>query len=163
GTNNFAPRLRLFNPSAVQQAVASSATVAEMDVTATNSGTFSVIVDDANGAIATGTYRLTLAKTGDAVVVAGGDEGGAMTNGVRNTGTISTGDLDVWTFTANTGESIVVRAGEITDASANFTPWIRLYGPNGALLGSGFGSLAGEVTARATNSGTFLVVFGDGN
>src|SRR5207249_1580724 len=77
--------------------------------------------------------------------------------------TVDTGDLDVWTVSANKGDGIVVRVGEITDTSANFTPWVRIFSPGGALLDSGFGSSAGEVAITATNTGTFLVVVGDGN
>src|SRR6185295_10834044 len=91
-----------------------------------------------------------------------GDDGGPMTNGVMQLGTVLTGDLDLWTFSANSGDALVVRIGELTDTNT-FTPWIRLYGPNGKLLDSGFGALAGEVGATATNSGTFLVVASDGN
>ena len=162
-TNNFTPRIRLQNPVAVQQAVASGAVAAEIAVTATNSGTFTVIVDDANGVSATGMYRLTLARSPGIVTITPGDEGGPMTNGAMHTGTIDAGDLDVWTFNANSGDAIVVRMGEITDTSGNFTPWVRLYSPDGTLLDSGFGASAGEVSVTATNSGTFIVVAGDGN
>src|SRR5205085_1997427 len=108
-----------------------------------------------------GSYRLTLAKTGSPGAVARGDEGGPMTNGVMHTGTIDIGDLDVWTFQATNGDSIVVRAGETVSGSA-LTPWVRLYGPDGAVLGA-FVSVSGaEVSVRATNNGVFLVVIGDG-
>ena len=52
--------------------------------------------------------------------------------------------------------------GKITDTNT-FTPWIRIYGPTGKLLGSGYGAIAGEVAVTATNSGTFIVVASDGN
>jgi trimeric autotransporter adhesin len=162
-TGSFTPRIRLQNPSAVQQAISSGAVAAEISVTATNTGTFTVIVDDAVGTTATGTYRLTLAKSPGAIFVAPGDEGGPMTNGVMHTGTIDVGDLDVWTFTANSGDALIVRMGEVVDTSGNFEPWVRLYGPNGKLLDSGFNASVAEVTVTATNSGTFLVVVGDGN
>ena len=159
-TGNFTPRIRLVNPSAVQQAQASSAMAAEISVVATNTGTFTVIVDDAVGTTATGTYRLTLAKTPGDVFVAGGDEGGPLTNGVMHTGTIDVGDLDVWTFTANTGENLTLRLGELVTGSS-LTPALWLYGPNGALLDSLSGSAATEVSVRATNGGTYTVVVGD--
>src|ERR1043166_97461 len=162
-TNTFTPRIRLQNPSAVQIASAQNALAAEIAVTATNTGKFTVIVDDAVGTSATGTYRLTLAKSPGTVFVAPGDQGGPMTNGVMHTGTIDVGDLDVWTFSANSADAIVVRLGENVDTSGNFTPWVRLYGPDGKLQDSGFGAVAGEVTITATNSGTFIVVVGDGN
>jgi hypothetical protein len=161
--NNFTPRIRLMNPGSVQQAIASGSVAAEISVTATNSGTFTVIVDDAVGTSATGTYRLTLAQAPGAVYVAPGDEGGPMTNGVTHTGTIDAGDLDVWTVTANSGDALIVRMGEVTDTSGNFTPWVRIYSPTGALLDSGFAAQVGEVAVTATNSGTFMVVVGDAN
>ena len=156
-TNNFNPRIRLLNPNSVQQALASSTSAAEIAVTATNTGTFTVIVDDAHGTSATGTYILTLAKTGSAIVVSPGDEGGPMTNGVVHQGNLPVGDLDLWNFTANAGDSIVLKMGQTSDTN-NFYPWIRLYGPDGALVASSSDTAATEVTIRATNSGTFLVV-----
>jgi hypothetical protein len=161
--STFTPWIRLYSPSGVLLGSGFGAVAGEVTTRATNSGTFIVVVGDGNGALSgSGDYRLTLAKTGDPVVVSAGDDGGPMTNGVMHTGTLLTGDLDLWTFTALNGDSIVVRVGEITDIST-FTPWIRLYSPNGTLLGSGFGAVAGEVSTRATNSGTFIVVVGDGN
>ena len=82
-----------------------------------------------------------------------------MVNGTTYLATIDTGDIDAWTFTANAGESIVVRMGETVTAS--LTPQLRLYGPNGVLLASSFSGVAAEVTTRATNTGTFLVIAGD--
>jgi hypothetical protein len=159
-TGSFTPRIRLQNPSAVQIGVASGTVAGEISVTATNTGTFTVVVDDA-AAAATGTYRLTLAKTPGTVFVAPGDEGGPLTNGVMHIGTIDVGDLDVWTFSAIAGENITLRMGELTNGSA-LTPALWLYGPNGALLEAyGSSSVASEVSVRATNSGTFTVVAGD--
>ena len=67
------------------------------------------------------------------------------------------GVLGVWSLTATSGQAIVVRAGESITTNS-FAPWVRLYGPNGALLGSNDALGFGEVAAQATNSGTFLVV-----
>jgi len=132
-------------------------------VTATNSGTFLAVIADGNGALSgSGDYRLTLAKTGDPVVISPGDDGGPMTNGWMHTGLVQTGDLDLWTFNANSGDALIVRVGAITTTNT-FTPWVRLYGPNGKLVGSGSGAVAGEAIATATNSGVFLAVIADGN
>src|SRR4051812_32955903 len=87
-TGSFTPRIRLFNPSATLVATGFGALAGEIAVTAAANGTFTVIVDDAVGTTATGTYRLTLAKTGSAVAVSPGDEGGPLTNGAIHTGTI---------------------------------------------------------------------------
>ncbi len=104
-----------------------------------------------------------LGQTGASIVVSPGDEGGPMTNDVMHTGTIDVGDLDVWNFTATNGDSIVVRMGE-TVGGSGLTPWLRLYGPDGTLLGSSFNSAqAVEVGVQATNSGVFTVMAGDGS
>ena len=83
-----------------------------------------------------------------------------MTNGVMHIGTLDIGDLDTWTISANTGDVIIVRMGEITSGSS-LAPWLRLYGPNGALINENFGSVAAEVFVRATNTGAFIVVAAD--
>ena len=62
-TGAFVPRIRLLNPGAVLIASDSGAVAPEVAVTATNTGTFTVIVDDNVGTTATGTYRITLAQS----------------------------------------------------------------------------------------------------
>ncbi len=160
-TNSFSPRVRLMNPDAVQQSVDTNSLAAEVIATATNSGTFTVIVDDVSG-LATGTYRITLMRTQPTISVAAGDEGGMLTNGTTHLGAISTGDLDVWAIEAGAGDGFVVRIGELVDGGS-FTPWLRVYGPAGGLIDAGFGGFAGEVALTASQSGTYLVVIGDGN
>ena len=55
-----------------------------------------------------------------------------MTNGGNYAGTITLGDLDMWTFTANTGRQHQFAAGH-----DHFNGHLQLYGPNGALLEHG--------------------------
>ncbi|HYT59746.1 MAG TPA: hypothetical protein VEL06_06220, partial [Haliangiales bacterium] len=158
--STLTPQLQLYGPDGGLLNSFSSGAAAEVTARATNSGTFTVFVkDNSAGQLGTGNYRISLAKTGSAPVISPNDEGGPMVNGTTYLGTIDTGDIDAWTFTANAGESIVVRMGET--ATATLTPQLRLYGPDGVLLGSSSSGAAAEVSARATNSGTFLVVAGD--
>ncbi len=133
-----------------------------MAAQATNSGTFLVVVGNNpyNSDLGSGTYLLTLAQTGSPIVAAPGFQGGPMTNGYTYQANMPVGDLGVWNFTASAGEAIVVRAGE-SSSTNDFDPWVRLYGPDGTLLGSSYGNGFGEVAAQATNSGTFLVVVGN--
>ena len=72
---------------------------------------------------------LHLAQIPEAFIVPAGDEGGPLTNGGNSTGTITLGDLDMWSFTANKGDSINLRLG-----TTNFDGKLQLYGPDGALL-----------------------------
>ena len=89
-----------------------------------------------------------------------GDEGGPLPLSSPQAGTITTGDLDVWTFTANAGEKYTVQINEVT-AMNGFQPWIRVWTPAGGTLGSA----SGLTTASLTNftvpvSGTYLVLVG---
>jgi len=155
----FSPQIQLLNPTNGSVLLTSGASAAEIAVTATTNGTYTVIISD-NANTHTNAYRLTLAKTGDPVVIAPGEEGGPMTNGFMHTGTIDVGGLDVWTFTATAGQALVVRMGQ-TVATNTLTPQVRLYAPNGAPLGNNSFASAAEVTATATTNGTYLVVASD--
>ena len=101
----------------------------------------------------TGTYVLHLAQFPEAFIVPAGDEGGPMTNGGNYAGTNSLGDLDMWSFTANAGDNIVLRLGTV-----GFLGNLSLYGPNGALLKTVASGMDAEVDYTATNSGTFTAL-----
>ena len=156
GTGNFNPWLRLYSPNNILLGTSSTANGTEIAVTATNSGTFVATVSD--GSIThnqTGDYRISMAKPGSA------GSTGVLTNGLFVTGSISVGDLNVWTISANSGETLIARMGELVPNSS-LTPELRLYGPDGQLLSQYFSSpAAAEVATRATNSGTFTLVAGD--
>ena len=129
------------------------------DVIAPVTGTYLVLVASFDsGFDGTGTYRLNMAKTPGPITVSDGDQGGPLTNGGIHTGEILQGDLDVWTFTATAGQRIAVHIGEITDTD-DFRPWIRVWAPNGATLGSASGLDAAEiVTSSRPVTGTYLVL-----
>ena len=85
--------------------------------TATNNGTFTVLVSaDFSSSYGieggTGTYVLNLSQIPEPFIVPAGDGGGPMTNGANSTGTITLGRQDLWSFTANKGDSINVRLGQ---------------------------------------------------
>jgi hypothetical protein len=160
GTTNFPGRLQLYGPNgALLDAVGGYPVDDDLIAyTATNSGTFTVLVSSAvtRGA---GTYALHLAQVPEPFIVPAGDEGGPMTNGGNYIGAITLGDLDMFTFTANTRDSINLRLG-----TTNFVGRLQLYGPNGALLDT-VGSYPDRddlITYTATNSGTFTVLVSDG-
>ena len=153
--SSFYSRLVLYGPdgSTLQNLVGNS-TDKLLNYTVTNSGTFAVLVDSyANGG--SGTYTLHYFKVPESFVVPVGDDGGSMVNGGNYDGTIDLADVDPWTFTASTGDNIVLRLG-----SSGFNGQLLLYGPDGALLrtaatGNGTDWL---VSYTATNSGTFTVL-----
>jgi choice-of-anchor C domain-containing protein len=154
---NFYPQISLYGPDGTLQANVSDVQGAYLVTRATNSGAFTVVVNSYydNGA---GSYWLNLAKAPGTFVVSPGDEGGTLTNGAAYAGTLPTGDLDMWTFNANSGDSIILQMGAIVRSNANFYPQIFLYGPNGILQANVSDAQGAYLVTRATNSGAFTVV-----
>jgi len=160
GTTDFPGRLQLYGPDATLLAAVGAYPVNDdlIAYTATNSGTFTVLVSSAETR-GSGTYELHLAQIPEPFIVPAGDEGGAMTNGGNYDGTNTLADLDMYTFTANKGDSINLRLG-----TTNFVGKLQLYGPSGALLDTvgGYPVKDDLIAYTATNSGTFTVLVSDG-
>ena len=154
GTTNFYGRLQLYGPNGALLSTATDSTDDLIAYTATNSGTFTVLVSSSDyGGELAGTYALHLAQIPEAFIVPAGDEGGPMINGGNYPGTITLGDLDMWTFAANTGDSINLRLG-----TTSFYGKLQLYGPNGALLSTATDNTDDLIAYTATNSGTFTAL-----
>src|SRR5947207_603995 len=164
-TAHFAPWIRLVSPSGALLGNSSTQTGASnVAATAPTSGTYTVIIGSYLSGFydGTGSYRLTLAKGPGAVEVSTGDQGGPMTNGATNAGSIYQGDFDTWTFTATQGDYITLSMGALTQASAHFAPWMRLVSPTGVLLGNSFpgAGTAAQITVTAPTTGTYTVIVG---
>ncbi len=107
----------------------------------------------------TGSYGLSFVKVPGTYTTSPGDQGGLLTNGETVNGNVDTGDFDVWTFSANSGDSIELRMGGV-----NLVPWMHLYGPDGALVqvapetAPGGGSRDAIISTRLAMSGTFTLV-----
>ncbi len=154
GTTGFFAYLELYGPNGALLSAAGANNYDRLIAyTATNSGTFTALVSswDSGG---TGTYALYLAQMPEPFIVPAGDQGGAMTGSAHYTGTITLGDMDIWAFTACTGDAINLALN-----TTNFFAWLELYGPNGALLKSaGANSYGQSIANTATNCGTFTVL-----
>jgi uncharacterized repeat protein (TIGR01451 family) len=158
GDSDLWPWVRIYAPNNALLASAYNAVTAQAAVTATLTGTYTVVVatNDA-GNDATGDYRITLALVPGTPVVSAGDEGGPLTNGANHAGALFEGDLDQWTFDATAGAAMVVSAGE-TGGDTAVWPWVRLYAPNGALVASAYNQIVAQVAATASLSGTYTVL-----
>jgi len=154
------PYLRLYGPDGALLASGIGTFATEATARATNSGTFTVIAAnyDSSSDGGNGTNQVTMGKSGSPIVVAPGDQGGSLTGAGAYNGSLLAGELDVWKFTACAGDSMVVGMSDLNRPAGDLDPYLRLYGPDGALLGSGIGTSTTEVTAQATNSGTFTVI-----
>src|ERR1035438_4732045 len=152
GTVGFYGNLSLYGPNGALLKTVASGYDAELDYTATNSGTFTVLVN-AYSSGGTGTYVLHLSQFPEAFIVPAGDAGGPMTNGATYAGTNRLGDLTMWAFTACSGDAINLQLGTL-----GYYGNLSLYGPNGALLKTAASGYDAELDYTATNSGTFTVL-----
>jgi hypothetical protein len=87
---------------------------------------------------------------------------GPLTNGANHSGVIPIGGSDTWTFYAAYNDRIVVGVGEVVvpqgQLDPQFSPRIRLVGPNGVELDGDYGSINAEIDARAPQAGTYTVI-----
>jgi hypothetical protein len=126
-------------------------------------GTYTLRVSD-NGQNETGNYTLTIAKLAGAQSPNDGD-GGVIASGQRREGTIGLGDLDVYTFTANANEPVILTTVE--PVATGFDPYTRVYGPNGAFIIEDFTNFNGDdglgndLSFTTAASGTYYVVVSD--
>ncbi len=173
---DFVPWIRLYGPNGAFLGDDSGVLAASLQIVAPLSGTYTVVISDrvfgAREGYASGDYLLHLVKVPGSSIVPSGDDGGAMTSGANHAGRIGApgsvptahrADMDVWTFTAAQNDAIVLSIGEVLDSEIDpdFVPWIRLFGPNGALLGNDSGTLAASLDMTAPLSGTYTVVVAD--
>jgi hypothetical protein len=162
------PQLDLFSPTgqrvgAVNGNSSSSFPNRNLQVellNATVSGTYYAIVR-AGAATATGDYGLSLAKLPGSQTTDG--ESGPILSGERKTGALQHGDLDIYTFQVNAGDSMVLALGQ-TDVF--WQPRLDLFAPNGQRVGTVNGSSSSSFPNRnlqvellnATVSGTYYAV-----
>src|SRR5439155_6643 len=163
-TAHFAPWIRLLSPTGVLLGNSSTGTGASnVAATAPTSGTYTVIVGSYFGGNydGTGSYQLTLAKGPGAVEVSTGDEGGPMTDGATNPGSIYQGDFDTWTFTATQGDYFALSVSTETHTLSLHDALPILLSPTGVLLGnSATGTGASNIAVNAPVSGTYTVIVG---
>jgi len=160
GAPGFRPWIYLYGPTGKLIGTGLGATSADTDAliatTATNTGTFTIVAQSYYYNLS-GAYTLNLARIPGAFVVSPGDEGGLLASGLANRATNSLGDLDIWSFTANIGDNLVLRIG-----APDYRPQISIYGPGGKLIQTASGSISSDHDAlilfQATNSGNFTVV-----
>ncbi|HTM35062.1 MAG TPA: Ig-like domain-containing protein [Vicinamibacterales bacterium] len=161
---NFWPWLRVTGPTGATLVCGNcwGDVATRMAATAPLTGTYTVLVSSFTTAV--GDYVLRLAKTPGAFVVPPGDHGGAMINGANHTGRIEVADLDMWTFTANQGDALIITLGEIPvgpgTPDPGFWPWLRVFDPLGDALvcGNCWGDVSTRMAATAPLTGTYTVV-----
>ncbi|MCG6157735.1 FG-GAP repeat domain-containing protein [Rubinisphaera margarita] len=99
-----------------------------LDLPAT--GTYTIIVAE-HGGDSVGEYIHTFVQP-KASQTLPGDEG-ALTSGVTRTNDLGVGDLDVFTFTGQSGDNVFFSLAEAEDAGS-FTPYVTVVGPDNSIL-----------------------------
>lgn len=152
----LAPFVRIFSPSGVNVANGLGPLVASAEFEAEETGNYSVVVlDGSNSGQQTGLYELFFTRA------PGANENGVLPNGGEFNGSIRRGDLDSFTFFANAGEGIRVRAADIDDTL--LTPFITVYHPDGSIARNGIGPTVASADFQAPDTGTYTVVIRDGS
>jgi hypothetical protein len=96
-----------------------------------------------------------------ALTIPDGEQGGPLTGEIAREGTITVGDLDLWTFEANQGDNIELAMERVT-GGPSFSQWLQLYGPTGQLLASVTHSSLAQISLSAPDCGIFVAVASSG-
>ncbi|MEO0578114.1 MAG: hypothetical protein AAFZ58_05460, partial [Pseudomonadota bacterium] len=156
--NGFEPELQLYGPDGALVASNSGTDSTDIAVQIPTAGTYTLMVQESStDVVGDGSYSLYFAHVNEPFVVPAGDEGGPLTSGQNEAGTIELGDIDIWTFAADADDSVLVGLGEV-GAGNGFEPELRLYGPDGTLITSNSGTNSADVAHRATVAGTYTLI-----
>ncbi|MEO1201068.1 MAG: hypothetical protein AAFX10_00075 [Pseudomonadota bacterium] len=159
---NLDPSLTLRDPNGVQVASGSGAASTNVTHTALLSGTYVVEVGDRSTIPdGTGTYTVFYARVPGSFVVPGGDEGGTLQNGDVHPGVIDLADMDTWSFEADAGDAIRLGLAEV--GGSGLSPFMLLYGPDGATITTGFGTSSTAISHNVSVAGTYTLIVQDGN
>jgi hypothetical protein len=149
--------LSVSDPGGQNLGTASGRDVAAITFRAHTTGTYTINVFDALFATAIqavrGTFKLYL------VVAPGTDNGGTLTPGGMVSAHLDEGELDSYTFAAQAGQAIALRMADVTGGA--LAPWITVYDPLGAVVGSTKANEVASVEFQAQSYGTYTVVLGD--
>ncbi|MDQ8203750.1 hypothetical protein [Pelagicoccus sp. SDUM812003] len=160
---DFSPQIRVYDPNGDETGNRGGPISRTFNQTVAISGTYTVLVTD-DHEHHPGSYILRLARTPQAFLVPDGDEGGPLPNGLPQYGSIAWGDLDLWTFDANEGETIVLSIAEQPDGEdqlTDFRPRIRLLDPDGVEVRDNSAEIGAQALKQAEKTGTYTVLVSD--
>ena len=148
----FTPRLTLFAPDGGELLDVATDTGRIDEVPAPLAGTYAVLVRE-NQADAAGNYGVSIARAPAAL---SDIDGGLLRNGEQILGNVPFGDLDVYAFEANPGDNIIAAAGDTS--GTNNDVQLRIYGPDGQLIGGEAGETGLDLDLVAPQGGTYYAV-----
>ena len=148
------PEIRLYDPDGNLLGAESSSHHVEVTKTLSIVGTYTVLVSDGFNGTRTGDYNLYLQRLNN--------PGNALplSFGQTVSGTIAIpAEMDTYTFPADAGDVILLGMSRV---SGDLWQEIRLYDPDGNLLGAESSSHHVEVTKTLSIAGTYTVLVSDG-
>lgn len=156
---SFYPRLFVFDSQGVllaQNQLFQNFNEEYVETTARFSGMFTVVVNSHHYE-GSGAYRIELARFPIAPTETLGNQGGQLLSGGRYDGTNEIAGQDIWTFEAKAGDNIVLRCPK-TSGTFFYKPWVRLFGPDGAMVATDNDAYEAFMFYQPTNSGRFAVL-----
>ena len=121
-------------------------------------GTYYIICRDLDGND-TGQYGVSLIKNPGSPNSAQDPDGGVIESGETKTGTIGVGDLDAFTFSANSGDAVTILMGR---SSGSLYPAIELHAPDGTVVKTASGYPSAAIQAqKVSQTGTYYIICRD--
>ena len=155
-SNAFNPQINLYGPDGSLLTSGNHANDSLINYSVADPGLYTVAVHNTLFE-EPGNYRLRLAQVPRGFVIPEEDEGGRLNNGITESAVIDLGDIDIWTFEANTGNDINLKVDDLSGSNA-FVPALELYDPAGNLMASTSGNLLAELNEVANTLGTYTAL-----
>jgi hypothetical protein len=157
---DLAPLIRLRAPDGSVVASDSDGIVADIFHRAESTGDYLLTIEDDSvlGGLDTGAYEIHVVVTQGEFGVPEGDEGGTLISGGNHEGTITLGDLDMWSMELEQGEILWVR---VANAGGDLSPLVVLYGPDGQWLEGDDDGTVATLSHTVTTTGNHTVVVTD--
>lgn len=156
------PGVALYDPNGTLVQSTYDTQVARLVRTLPLNGDYTVVTYDSTANVSgndAGPYELRFAK------VPGAYENGGLVNGGTTSETISLGDLDIYTFYGETGNTVWLSMtdlnGDDPNLPGNLDPGVALYDPNGTEVHSTYGEQIGRMARVLPLNGTYTVVVYD--
>lgn len=150
--------MRIFSPAGTMLHNGSGGAVGN-GVTLTSlpaSGTYTIVIND-TGADASGAYALTVASIPASTPIVDADSV-TLASGVRRTGTLDMGDMDIYTINVPVNGNLFVAASEAATVGTNFNLGLEVFSPTGANLFNQAGSFGRDYFLGNAPSGTYTIL-----
>jgi hypothetical protein len=152
-TGDMWPRVRLYDPAGNLVGTSGDSRHTEVQVTLASRGAHTLLISDDFDGTLTGVYGLHLQRLNNPGNAAPIDFGQTLTGSINQAA-----EMDAYTFAADAGDVVLIGAGRST---GNLWPQIRIFDPEGSLVGIAADSTHAEVQVMLAASGTYTLLIAD--